>query len=185
MSVETTKNWQGIMLGVYGNEFWRVSGGVKYAFYSKKQINEGKSLHCREKKTYDFLYSTWHEKVHKRVIHNFEIGVSPSNDPILQSLYSKKPPQFIRNEFINRYGNKIEVSDVFTVKVYPKLDNLRRELNAKYPDIEFRGIVVDSAHIGSMCEKKRLHKELVKEIVQSKLQSAKDRFEQLKKKHHT
>ena len=119
MTLANTKNGLGIMLGLYGDEFWRVSGGVKYAFYSKKQIDEGKSLNCRAKKTYDFLYSTWDDKIRERVIHNLEFGILACNDPILRSLYSKKPPPFVPEEFINRRGMKIEVSDVFTVKVYP------------------------------------------------------------------
>ena len=48
----------GIMLGLSGDEFWRADGGVKYAFYSKQQVEEGSSLCCRELKTYKFLYNT-------------------------------------------------------------------------------------------------------------------------------
>ena len=194
MTLANTKNGLRIMLGLCGDEFWRVSGGVKYAFYSKKQIDEGKSLNCRAKKSYDFLYSTWDDKIRARVIHNLNYGILACNDPILRSLYSKKPPPFVPDEFINRRGMKIEVSDVFTVKVYPRLDSLRKELVAKYPDVEFRGIVVDSAHFDSMCEKKRQHKNLggqkaksdigqrVKLMKDMALQSAKDRYAQLKRK---
>jgi hypothetical protein len=197
MSLANTKNGLEIMLGLCGDEFWRVSGGVKYAFYSKKQIDEGKSLHCRTKKSYDFLYSTWDDKIRERVIHNLEYGILTSNDPILRSLYSKKPLPFVPDEFINRRGMKIEVSDVFTVKVYPRLDSLRRKLVAKYPDVEFRGIVVDSVNFDSMCEKKRQHKDFggqnaksdvghrVKLMKDMALQRAKDRFSQLESKTAT
>mgnify|MGYP001181112959 CR=1 FL=1 len=160
MSFTVMKNGVGIMLGIYGNEFWHANGGVKYAFFSNQQINEKKSLHCRAKKTYDFLYSTWDDRVRERVIHNLEYGILACNDPILRNLYSKKPPPFVRDEFINRSGKKIEVSDVFDVRTYPKLDALRKELIYKYPDIEFRGLVVESENFDAMCEKKRQHRDV-------------------------
>ena len=162
MSFTVTKNGVGIMLGIYGDEFWRANGGVKYAFFSQKQIDEGRSLHCRAKKTYDFLYSTWDDKVRDRVIHNLEYGILACNDPILKNLYARKPPPFVRDEFINRQGKMVEVSDVFSVRTYPKLDALRKELIYKYPDIEFRGLVVESVNFDEMCEKKRQHKDVNK-----------------------
>ena len=54
MSLANTKNGLEIMLGLCGDEFWRVSGGVKYAFYSKKQIDEGKSFIVAQKRVMTF-----------------------------------------------------------------------------------------------------------------------------------
>ena len=48
------------------------------------------------------------------------------------------------------------------MRTYPKLDALRKELIYKYPDIEFRGIVVESKNFDEMCEKKRQHKDVNK-----------------------
>ena len=193
MSFTVTKNGVGIMLGIYGDEFWRASGGTYYAFFSQKQIDESKSLHCRAKKTYDFLYSTWNDKVRDRVIHNLEYGILACNDPILKNLYARKPPPFVRDEFINRRGKVVEVSDVFKVRTYPKLDALRKELIYKYPDIEFRGIVVESVNFDEMCEKKMEHNnkqkimnvkygEMVKRIKEDFIRNRKDRVYESRKK---
>ena len=38
MSFTVTKNGVGIMLGIYGNEFWRANGGVKYAFFPRSRL---------------------------------------------------------------------------------------------------------------------------------------------------
>jgi len=193
MSFTVTKNGVGIMLGTYGDEFWHASGGTYYAFFSQKQIDESRSLHCRAKKTYDFLYGTWNDKVRQRVIHNLECGILACNDPILKNLYARKPPPFVRDEFINRRGKKVEVSDVFSVRTYPKLDALRKELNYKYPDIEFRGIVVESVNFDTICEKKMEHNnkqkiinvkygEMVKRMKEDFIRIRKDRMHESREK---
>ena len=153
-TLKFTKSGGGVMLGGGGDEFWRAAGGVKYAFYSKQQIDEGKSLYCREMKTYRFLYGTWKDRIRKRVVNNLKYGVLACHDPILQNMYAKRPPPFVRDEFINRRGDVVEVSDVFSVKTYPQLDALRRELVYKYPDVEFRGLVVDSVNFDRIREMK-------------------------------
>ena len=182
MSFTVTKNGIGIMLGIYGDEFWRANGGIKYAFFSQKQIDEGKSLHCRAKNSYDFQYTTWNEKVRERVIHNMEYGILTRDDPILKNLYQQKPLPFVRDEFINRRGMKIEVSDVFNVRTYPKLDALRKELIYKYPDIEFRGIVVESENFGAMCEKRQQHKVLKKVFEKKSLSVCKLKSHEIREK---
>ena len=84
-----------------------------------------------------------------------ETGISTFNDVILKNIYSKKPAPFSREQFINRYGKIIEVSDVFSVKTYNNLDTLKRDLVEIYPDIEFRGIV-SSLYSQIIREEKRI-----------------------------
>ena len=84
-----------------------------------------------------------------------EYGILACNDPILRNMYARRPPPFIRDEFINRRGGVVEVTEVFPVKSHPNLDSLKRELERKYPDIEFRGLVVGIENFDRIRKKKR------------------------------
>lgn len=149
-------NTVGIMMGLCGDEFWKIGGDVKFAFWSKMQVDMQECIYSRELKNHEYLLSKWENSVRQRVLHNMETGISTYNDVILKNIYSKKPAPFSREQFINRYGKIIEVSDVFSVKTYSNLDTLKRDLVEIYPDIEFRGIVVSSLYSQIIREKKRI-----------------------------
>ena len=49
------------------------------------------------------------------------------------------------NDYINRYGKKITVNKIYSVKQNPKLDKLLKILKKKYHDIQYRGIVIHAS----------------------------------------
>ena len=104
-----------------------------WGIYSKKQGVSGKTCFKRE---FDLRFRDWKDK--------YDLTRRYSNSPIECRKMLNRRPVFDEDEitFRNRWGRKVNVTDVYPTSIYPNLDALLRLVHHDWKDAVFCGIVI-------------------------------------------
>lgn len=112
-----------------------------YGIFSKKQFDNNESYHLRE---FNEKYNRWKRSFDNTLASCNVIGIDRiccANE--LRQVNKKRPfydgPKY---SFRNRWGNVVEITDIFPLDVYRNLDAVIKLIKEKWDDAVFVGIVV-------------------------------------------
>ena len=119
-----------------------------FAFYSKTQNKKNEGFYWRE---FNNANRMWQTKLNMLVRDIKELkkrkfneeNIDEKSQEWLKSMMQKRP-FFDEEKFVfrNRWGNIVQITDVYPITVYDNLDNLIKNVKRQWNDAEFVGVVV-------------------------------------------
>ena len=114
-----------------------------FAFYSQTQQRFEECCYSRMKQDFENHYNNWKDQMIERTIEIFEENKSVvTQDILLESIYKNKPI-FRPPTFINKKFKEVELTDFYSCQSYRNLDDLIKILKSTYPDIIYKGVVIE------------------------------------------
>ena len=119
-----------------------------FGFYSKKQKDLCQSIHWRE---FNLENHKWQNSLQiyiKKAKKSEEDRCSLKEH--MRNIMQKRP--FFDEEkmvFRNRWGKVVEITDVFPISVYDRLDVLMNAFKKEWDDVEFVGVVIKFDRFGN------------------------------------
>lgn len=118
-----------------------------FAFYSESQKHKNESFHWKE---FNDANRNWQTSMNLMIrdikavnkLSGYE-DIKEKTRKMLKNMMEKRP--FFDEEkivFRNRWGNIVQITDVYPITVYDNLDKLIKNVKRKWNDAEFVGVVV-------------------------------------------